>query len=144
MVLLPTILKNICITIFANSSNIFSTPSHKIKKRLTIILFNPCFNIISVYSRLQKFKLLTANTVISSENAAMETMGTDQLLDLFQLSSGAAAGPPGPAPGPSAPALPPPAGRAVLDALPDLWDDKQYEEEYDMSNFIKGLNKIGS
>lgn len=28
---------------------------------------------------LQKFKLLTANTVISDENAAMETMGTDQV-----------------------------------------------------------------
>ncbi|KAL0841533.1 hypothetical protein ABMA28_015203 [Loxostege sticticalis] len=87
---------------------------------------------------LQKFKLLTANTVISSENAAMETMGTEQLLDLFQLSSagsGAGAPPPaalGPAPGPS----------RAPDAPPDLWDDKQYEEEYDMSNFIKGLNKI--
>ena len=29
--------------------------------------------------RLQKFKLLTANTVISGENASMETMGTDQV-----------------------------------------------------------------
>lgn len=77
---------------------------------------------------LQKFKLLTANTVISSENAAMETMGTDQLLDLFQLSDGARAAP----------------ARAPPDLLPDLWDDKQYEEEYDMTSFIKSLNKMGS
>ena len=28
---------------------------------------------------LQKFKLLTANTIISDENGAMETMGTDQV-----------------------------------------------------------------
>ncbi|XP_060802750.1 TATA-binding protein-associated factor 172 [Amyelois transitella] len=82
---------------------------------------------------LQKFKLQTANTVISSENAAMETMGTDQLLDLFQLSG--ARGPADPRPGPS---------RSVLDSLPDLWDDKQYEEEYDMTNFIKGLNKMSA
>ncbi|XP_026728975.1 TATA-binding protein-associated factor 172 [Trichoplusia ni] len=90
---------------------------------------------------LQKFKLLTANTVISSENAAMETMGTDQLLDLFNLSSSNAqtpqqqqqqqqAGPSG--------------SKSVLETLPDLWDDKQYEEEYDMTNFIKGLNKMSA
>ncbi|XP_028162565.1 TATA-binding protein-associated factor 172-like [Ostrinia furnacalis] len=89
---------------------------------------------------LQKFKLQTANTVISSENAAMETMGTDQLLDLFQLSAQGPA-PAGPSAGPSL-ALPGPSGPRVIEALPDLWDDKQYEEEYDMSNFIKGLNKI--
>ncbi|XP_068631717.1 TATA-binding protein-associated factor 172 [Battus philenor] len=83
---------------------------------------------------LQKFKLMTANTVISSENAAMETMGTDQLLDLFQLSgqstsqSQAQSGNVG--------------AKSVLETLPDLWDDKQYEEEYDMTNFIKSLNNI--
>ncbi|XP_059051524.1 TATA-binding protein-associated factor 172 [Achroia grisella] len=83
---------------------------------------------------LQKFKLLTANTVISSENAALETMGTEQLLDLFQLSNGQSSQP---QPGSST-------SKSILDTLPDLWDDKQYEEEYDMSNFIKGLNKMGT
>ncbi|XP_075973865.1 histone acetyltransferase 1 [Anticarsia gemmatalis] len=87
---------------------------------------------------LQKFKLLTANTVISSENAAMETMGTDQLLDLFNLSSSNSAGP----------QQQQQAGtsgiKSVLETLPDLWDDKQYEEEYDMTNFIKGLNKMSA
>ncbi|XP_013143480.1 PREDICTED: TATA-binding protein-associated factor 172 [Papilio polytes] len=78
---------------------------------------------------LQKFKLMTANTVISSENAAMETMGTEQLLDLFQLSQQ-----------PQQQQQP----AALLDALPDLWDDKLYEEEYDMTNFIKSLNNIKS
>nr|CAD7574777.1 unnamed protein product [Timema californicum] len=28
---------------------------------------------------------------------------------------------------------------SVLDTLPDLWEDKQYEEEYDLSNFIHNL-----
>ncbi|KAJ8729896.1 hypothetical protein PYW07_016934 [Mythimna separata] len=92
---------------------------------------------------LQKFKLLTANTVISSENAAMETMGTDQLLDLFNLSSSNCAAP---GQAPQQAGTPGPAGgaKAVLDTLPDLWDDKQYEEEYDMTNFIKGLNKMSA
>ena len=31
---------------------------------------------------LQKFKLLTANTVISTENASLETMGTDQVRNI--------------------------------------------------------------
>ncbi|RVE49547.1 hypothetical protein evm_005775 [Chilo suppressalis] len=85
---------------------------------------------------LQKFKLMTANTVISSENAAMETMGTEQLLDLFQ--------PPGTA-------APSPVqhhaitdGSSSVELPPDLWDDAQYEEEYDMSAFIKSLNKMAS
>lgn len=62
----------------------------------------------------------------------METMGTDQLLDLFNLSSTNAGGP----------SKPPPT--AVADTLPDLWEDSQYEEEYDMTQFIKGLNKMKS
>lgn len=66
----------------------------------------------------------------------METMGTDQLLDLFQLSSGQGSS--------SQPQAGPSSGKSVLDTLPDLWDDKQYEEEYDMSTFIKGLNKMGT
>lgn len=76
---------------------------------------------------------MTANTVISSENAAMETMGTDQLLDLFQLSS---------TPGPSTSQATTPGAKALIETLPDLWDDKQYEEEYDMTNFVKCLKKM--
>ncbi|CAB4066569.1 BTAF1 [Lepeophtheirus salmonis] len=34
---------------------------------------------------LQKFKLKTANTVISSENSSIESMATDQIFDLFSL-----------------------------------------------------------
>lgn len=87
---------------------------------------------------LQKFKLLTANTVVSDENASMETMGTDQLLDLFSLSEQekqkrSAAG--GSASGQSGTV------KTVIENLPDLWEDQQYEEEYDLTSFIKGLKK---
>lgn len=34
---------------------------------------------------LQKFKMSIANTVISQDNASMQSMGTEQLLDLFTL-----------------------------------------------------------
>lgn len=103
---------------------------------------------------LQKFKLLTANTVVSDKtifvwnfkssircllkvsvnNQSMETMGTDQLLDLFNLSenekdsrkqqakSGGSV-------------------KSILENLPELWDDNQYAEEFDMNQFIEGLKK---
>jgi TATA-binding protein-associated factor len=29
--------------------------------------------------------------------------------------------------------------KSVLETLPDLWEEKQYEEEYDLSNFMNNL-----
>ncbi|EAA01172.6 TATA-binding protein-associated factor 172 [Anopheles arabiensis] len=115
---------------------------------------------------LQKFKLLTANTVVSDENASMDTMGTDQLLDLFTLAddsgkqqraggggattavsdrrgslrSAAAASNAAAqleANGSNGGA----AIKTVLENLPELWDDSQYHEEYDLSQFLEGLKK---
>ena len=83
---------------------------------------------------LQKFKLLTANTVVSVNNQSMDTMGTDQLLDLFNLSennkderkaqirTGGTV-------------------KNMLDNLPELWDPNQYDEEFNMNQFIGGLKK---
>lgn len=105
---------------------------------------------------------MTANTVISQENSAIETMATDQvsknvkvsiisilrfyfdfisqLLDLFVLEDaskkederahkredvGGIVG----------------AYKNVLENMPELWEDKLYEEEYDLSSFIKNLAK---
>lgn len=86
---------------------------------------------------LQKFKLTVANTVISQENSSLQTMGTDQLLDLFSLdfskksesseSSGHHVKGRG--------------IRAVLDTLPELWGTDQYEKEYDLQNFMQSLRK---
>uniref|UniRef100_A0A182QKY7 Helicase C-terminal domain-containing protein n=1 Tax=Anopheles farauti TaxID=69004 RepID=A0A182QKY7_9DIPT len=109
---------------------------------------------------LQKFKLLTANTVVSDENASMDTMGTDQLLDLFTLANdnGAKRGAPstdrrgslhrsnsgGPAVTAGGDIEPTNGGgviKTVLESLPELWDDSQYHEEYDLSQFLEGLKK---
>lgn len=90
---------------------------------------------------LQKFKLLTANTVISGENAQMETMGTDKLLDLFSLenkqtnwsSASSSRSSHSPSSGLSM--------KTILETLPDLWEDKCYEEEYDLTSFVKNLRQ---
>lgn len=75
----------------------------------------------------------TANTVISGENSRLETMGTDQILDLFTNKplSGNQAGSNKNASG---------GVKSMLETLPELWDPKQYEDEYDLSHFMMKLS----
>ncbi|XP_077552416.1 TATA-binding protein-associated factor 172-like isoform X1 [Haemaphysalis longicornis] len=91
---------------------------------------------------LQKFKLTIANTVITQENSSLNTMGTDQLLDLFTLSSDRR--------GKSEPIEAghsllggPSSSRAgmkgVLENLPELWDSSKYDSEYDLGSFLSTL-----
>lgn len=84
---------------------------------------------------LQKFKILTANTVISDENASLQTMGTDKLLDLFSLSKEQMAQRGGPS-NSSGTSM-----KDMIENLPELWNDQQYNEEYDLSQFIETLKK---
>lgn len=86
---------------------------------------------------LQKFKVQTANTVISGENSRLESMGTEQLLDLFSHKSGNATnGGGGGGRSNSGGGM-----KAILETLPDLWDQKQYEDEYDLSQFMTKLKQ---
>ncbi|CAB3368489.1 Hypothetical predicted protein [Cloeon dipterum] len=86
---------------------------------------------------LQKFKLLTANTVINSENNSLESMGSVELMDLFTLNKN---GEEGHSISSGSSITGKPANvNTVLAALPELWDVTQYEEEYDLSNFLQGL-----
>lgn len=101
---------------------------------------------------LQRFKLQVANTVISQENANLQTMGTEQLLALFQYEQKQ------PPPKTSDDENPPQSGKeeadsssaaassgggssggfsSLLEELPK-WEN-QYENEYDLSEFIKSL-----
>jgi len=90
---------------------------------------------------LQKFKLHTANTVISPENASLETMGTDQLLDLFSLDNGKETkthcqndiG------GGRGASVIPGVSKSVLEILPELWEQQQYDDEYDLDSFLSTL-----
>ncbi|KAI9293362.1 hypothetical protein K502DRAFT_293841, partial [Neoconidiobolus thromboides FSU 785] len=86
---------------------------------------------------LQRFKLNIANSVVNQQNSGLGSMNTNQLFDLF-----------------SAPTTNPleikdepnqestntgVPGAKVLEGLEKLWDEKQYEEEFDLDNFISGL-----
>lgn len=90
---------------------------------------------------LQKFKMNIASTVINQQNGGLNSMDTNQLLDLFEVDDesmkltekeqekpdeidesglGGKAG-------------------AAVGELGELWDNSQYEEEYNLDNFIKSL-----
>ncbi|XP_015435871.1 PREDICTED: TATA-binding protein-associated factor 172 [Dufourea novaeangliae] len=88
---------------------------------------------------LQKFKLLTANTVISTENTSLETMATDQLLDLFSLDNNK--GKRSDTQGETVSKITgvPGVSRSVLEILPELWEQQQYDDEYDFDSFLSTL-----
>lgn len=98
-----------------------------------------------------------ASTVVNQQNAGLGTMETDQLLDLFNFSSASASDV-----APMAAAADDGDGdalitestavdatgqvrekgrRSVLDDIGDLWDERQYDEEFDLSSFLETMNK---
>ena len=87
--------------------------------------------------------------MVNQQNAGLNTMETDQILDLFNISSESSDAPPPP---------PPQAGdineedavdvtgelrekgkKGFLDELGELWDERQYEEEFDLDGFLKTM-----
>uniref|UniRef100_A0A4W6D9I7 B-TFIID TATA-box binding protein associated factor 1 n=1 Tax=Lates calcarifer TaxID=8187 RepID=A0A4W6D9I7_LATCA len=85
---------------------------------------------------LQKFKMSIANTVISQENTSLHSMGTDQLLNLFTLDKDDK--------GEKGEQTPSTSGKAsmksVLDGLGELWDQQQYDTEYNLDSFMHSLH----
>ncbi|PIK38155.1 hypothetical protein BSL78_25007 [Apostichopus japonicus] len=84
---------------------------------------------------LQKFKLNIANTVISQENSSLQSMGTDQLLDLFQINKDNDGGPTSKTEEQEKPS----SVQSVLSGLDELWDSSQYTDEYNLDDFIGSL-----
>ena len=83
---------------------------------------------------LQKFKMHTARTVISQDNTSLGSMHTEGVLDLFSLEAGAPQGREGGGGSGGGGGV-----RAVLDSLPELWEEREYSEEYDMNAFIRNI-----
>ncbi|KAI1082259.1 hypothetical protein F5B20DRAFT_29430 [Whalleya microplaca] len=99
---------------------------------------------------LQAFKLDVASTVVNQQNAGLGTMDTDQILDLFNLGDA----------GPNLISDKPQGGiegreedmvdvetgdvrapgkKAWADDLGELWDNRQYEESFDLDGFLKTM-----
>ncbi|KAN0114728.1 protein of unknown function (DUF3535) domain containing protein [Hyaloscypha variabilis] len=99
---------------------------------------------------LQRFKIDVASTVVNQQNAGLGTMETDQILDLFNLGETAE--------GIDKPSLNggesqgreedmvdatgevrEKGKKGWLDEIGELWDDKQYEESFDLEGFLKSM-----
>ena len=80
---------------------------------------------------LQKFKLKTANSVITKDNSSLSSMATGQLFDLFSLEEPEDASNENENKDQKANG----GVKAFLDNLPELWDDSQYSSEYDMDAY---------
>ncbi len=97
---------------------------------------------------LQKFKMNIASTIVNQQNSGLASMDTNQLLDLFDVDENAAKlvengenntdKKEGNVPEDVAGGLTGKAAGAVGE-LADLWDESQYEDEYNLDNFIKTL-----
>ncbi|OBA27152.1 hypothetical protein HANVADRAFT_52460 [Hanseniaspora valbyensis NRRL Y-1626] len=96
---------------------------------------------------LQKFKMNIASTVVNQQNAGLQSMETHQLLDLFDGSEESSSGSKEQTEvngdglneeivdesGLSGKA------KSAMGTLADVWDDSQYQEEYNLDNFIHNL-----
>ncbi|ODH19656.1 hypothetical protein ACO22_06160 [Paracoccidioides brasiliensis] len=95
---------------------------------------------------LQRFKIDVASTVVNQQNAGLSTMDTDQLLDLFNLGETAEGaemhGQDGGVGGNEIDMVDidgevkEKGKKGWLDDLGELWDDRQYQEEYNLDSFL--------
>ncbi|OCT71624.1 TATA-binding protein-associated factor 172 [Xenopus laevis] len=83
---------------------------------------------------LQKFKMSIANTVISQENASLQSMGTDQLLDLFTLDKDGKSEKADAANSSGKTSM-----KSILDSLGELWNQEQYDAEFSLDKFMHSL-----
>lgn len=95
---------------------------------------------------LQKFKMNIASTIVNQQNAGLASMDTNQLLDLFDVDENATKlvepekeeNRENSMPDDVTGGLTGKAADAVGD-LGVLWDESQYEDEYNLDNFIRTL-----
>lgn len=106
---------------------------------------------------LQRFKIDVASTVVNQQNAGLATMDTDQILDLFNIGDtgpGLIQEKPTDKPGggggfegheedmvdvETGDVRQPGKKAAWLEDLGELWDNKQYEESFDLDGFLKTM-----
>ncbi|CAI2172682.1 1119_t:CDS:10 [Funneliformis geosporum] len=95
---------------------------------------------------LQKFKLNIANSIVNQQNSGLQSMDTEQILDLFNVTTdhnnrnqkGGNSSTSGTGSG-FAKGKKISATKNVLEGLENLWDDTQYED-LNLDNFIESLN----
>lgn len=85
---------------------------------------------------LQRFKLGIANSVVNIENSSLASMGTEQIMNMFDRETSSASTKTTTA----ATTTTTGSGyQRLLENIGEIWDESQYENEYNLDNFIKSL-----
>ena len=97
---------------------------------------------------LQRFKIDVASTVVNQQNAGLGTMETDQILDLFSLGETSEPAIESAAPARDEDLVDVETGevkkkgeKGWFDDMGELWDERQYEEEFNLDSFVQNLQK---
>lgn len=97
---------------------------------------------------LQRFKIDVASTVVNQQNAGLGSMETDQILDLFNLGETSDVGGENGGAGREEDMVDLETGevkkkgeKGWLDDVGELWDERQYEEEFNLDSFVQNLQK---
>jgi len=97
---------------------------------------------------LQRFKIDVASTVVNQQNAGLASMETDQILDLFNLGETSDTGGDAGVSGNAEDMVDLETGevkkkgeKGWLDDVGELWDERQYEEEFNLDSFVQNLQK---
>lgn len=87
---------------------------------------------------IQKFKTKIATTVVNRDNSTLQSMNTEQFLNLFEMDKAETASYDD---APDDVAVGSGKGMKVaLAGLGDLWEEGQYEEEYNMQSFLDAMD----
>ena len=107
--------------------------------------------MLTLSHSLQRFKIDIASTVVNQQNAGLNTMETDQILDLFTLgettNNGGGGGDKdrGVVEGDeenmvdATGEVKERGKKGLLDDLDELWDERQYREEYNLDSFLASM-----
>ncbi|KAJ1878425.1 ATP binding, partial [Coemansia sp. RSA 486] len=106
------------------------------RRQEIVTRFNSDPSIDCLLLTTHAFKLHMANTIVNQQNAGLASMNTDQLLDLFDVSP----------PKTTKKSKDEEEGGAksmskAIEGLEELWDASQYEDEYNLDNFITSLQQ---
>ncbi|KAJ1674133.1 btaf1 RNA polymerase II, B-TFIID transcription factor-associated, 170kDa [Spiromyces aspiralis] len=89
---------------------------------------------------LQNFKMNMANAIINQQNSGIGSMNTDELLDLFTPASTSAVAESKRRSVHGENNKGQTTAKAAIEGLGELWDATQYEEEYNLDNFLESLH----
>lgn len=90
---------------------------------------------------IQKFKTHIANTVVNRDNSSLQSMNTEQLVNLFRIDASEEEDGASSKKNASSTAGAGKGMKAALAGLDDLWEEQQYEDEFNVGTFLADIHQ---